>query len=431
VKTSVAQIGANKVRLAVEVPVEDVGKLVDKAYRKLAGEVRVPGFRPGKVPRPIIDQRLGKEYVRSEALRDALPDLFAEAVKDAELDIVAPPELDVTSFEDGKDLIFEAVVEVRPTPELKQYLGLSVSKPPTSVSEEEVAEQLERLRVRYASLEVVNRPLQDGDFALVDLQTYRHDQTIDELTAKDLLVEVGANMLVPEIDKELDGKRKGDILKITTTLPERFGERAGWQVGMQILVKEVKARKLPELDDELAKTVSEFDSLDELRADLRERIEKVKAAQADMAVRERTIEAFVEHGVGVELPDGMVEVEVDRLVRSMSRMLSAQGATLDQYIQAENIDADALRQRLRPQAERNLTLQLGLDAVAKAEAIEVSAEDRSGEAERLAERIGTESDEVRKRLDENDWAAIDGDILRSKALDLLVDRAEITEESSA
>jgi trigger factor len=431
VKTSVAQIGANKVRLAVEVPVEDVGKLVDKAYRKLAGEVRVPGFRPGKVPRPIIDQRLGKEYVRSEALRDALPDLFAEAVKDAELDIVAPPELDVTSFEDGKDLIFEAVVEVRPTPELKQYLGLSVSKPPTSVSEEEVAEQLERLRVRYASLEVVNRPLQDGDFALVDLQTYRHDQTIDELTAKDLLVEVGANMLVPEIDKELDGKRKGDILKITTTLPERFGERAGWQVGMQVLVKEVKARKLPELDDELAKTVSEFDSLDELRADLRERIEKVKAAQADMAVRERTIEAFVEHGVGVELPDGMVEVEVDRLVRSMSRMLSAQGATLDQYIQAENIDADALRQRLRPQAERNLTLQLGLDAVAKAEGIEVSAEDRSGEAERLAERIGTESDEVRKRLDENDWAAIDGDILRSKALDLLVDRAEITEESSA
>src|SRR5439155_20410111 len=172
---------------------------------------------------------------------------------------------------DGKDFVFEATVETRPTPELKDYSSLPANKPKVDVTDAEVDEQIERLRVRFATLEPTERPLQEGDFASIDLTTYRHDQTIDELTAKDLLVEVGAEMLVPELDHELQGKRKGDILKITATLPDRFGERAGWQVGMQVLVKDTKMRKLPALDDDLAKSVSEFDTLDELRGDLRTR----------------------------------------------------------------------------------------------------------------------------------------------------------------
>jgi trigger factor len=188
-KTSVDQIGPNKVRLSVEVPVDDVRKALDRTYKKLAGEVRIPGFRPGKVPKPIIDQRLGRDFVKSEALKEALPAFLAEAVQSSDLDVVAPPAVDVTTFEDDQDLVFEAVVETRPTPELTDWAGLKVERPSTTVTDDEVAEQVERLRTRYASLEVVERPLKNGDFASIDLQTYRHDETIDELTAKDLLVE--------------------------------------------------------------------------------------------------------------------------------------------------------------------------------------------------------------------------------------------------
>jgi trigger factor len=432
-KTEVSEIGKNKVRLSVEVPPEDVRRLADRTYKRLARDVRIPGFRPGKAPRQVIDQRLGREYVRGEVLREVLPGLYAEALSTTELDVVAAPEIDVKTFEDGEGLAFEAVVETRPTPELKDYLGLPVQRPPTEVTEAEVDEQMEQLRVRFATLEVVRRPIRTDDFALIDLTTYRHEQIVEEATAKDLLLEVGAGMIVPELDAELEGKRKGDILKITATLPERFGERTGWQVGMQILVKEVKARNLPALDDDLAKTVSEFDTYDELRSDVRDRLGNVKEAQAESAVRDRVVERFVEDAVEVDLPDGMVALEVDGLIETLARVLAAQGASLEAYMASEDIDPDALRQRFREQAERNLTLRLGLDAVGAAEGLEATEDDRAMEVERIAGRVQRPPAQVREALDEGrDWASVDGDIIRAKALDLLVEKAEIsvTEESS-
>ncbi|HYZ92059.1 MAG TPA: trigger factor [Actinomycetota bacterium] len=433
-KTSAEEIGKNKVRLTVEVPHTDVEKELGRTYRRLAKEVRVPGFRPGKAPRAVIDQRLGRDFVRNEALKDLLPGFYAEAVESSSLDVVAPPSIDIKSFEDGQDLTFEAVVETRPDPQLKEYAGLKVTKPPVDVSDEELADQLERLRVRFASLEVIERPLQNEDFAQIDLTTYRHDETIDELTAKDFLIELGAEMVVPELDAELVGKRKGDILKLTATLPERFGERAGWQVGMQVLVKEAKTRNLPALDDELAKTASEFDTLDELREDIKRRLSEIKEAQAEAALRENVLDAFVKEGLEVEIPEGMVNLEVDALVTSMAQVLSAQGASLQRYMEVNDLDADALRSRFVEQAERNLSLRLGLDAVAAAEGLEATEDDRTKEVERLAARTERDPDDVRELIDDRgDWGSVDGDILRNKALDLLVERAEITiaEEDSA
>jgi trigger factor len=434
VKTSAEEIGKNKVRLTVEVPNTDVEKELGRTYRRLAKEVRVPGFRPGKAPRAVIDQRLGRDFVRNEALKDILPSFYAEAVESSSLDVVAPPSIDIKMFEDGQDLTFEAVVETRPEPQLNDYSGLKARKPPAEVSEEEVSHQLELLRVRFASLEVIERPLKKEDFALIDLTTYRHDETIDELTAKDLLVELGAEMVVPELDAELEGKRKGDILKLTATLPERFGERAGWQVGMQVLVKEGKTRNLPDLDDDFAKTASEFDTLDELREDIRRRLVEIKEAQADAALRESVLDAFVKDGVEVDIPDGMANLEAEALVASLAQVLAAQGASLQRYMEVNDLDPDALRSRFVEQAERNLTLRLGLDAVAAAESLEVTEEDRAKEVERLAARTEKDPEEVRELLDERgDWGSVDGDILRNKALDLLVERAEITitEEDSA
>jgi trigger factor len=429
--TTIEEVGKNKVRLTVEVPQADVEKILGRAYSRLAKEVKVPGFRPGKAPRAVIDQRLGRDYVRSEALRESLPELYAEAVRTSDIDVVAPPSIDVKTFEDDQDLTFEATVETRPTPQLGDYSGLQVTKPKVEVTDADVDEQIERLRVRFATLEVTSRQLQKGDFALIDLTTYRHDESIDELTAKDLLIEVGAEMVVPELDAELDAKRKGDILKLTATLSERFGERSGWQVGMQVLVKETKSRKLPALDDEFAKTVSEFDALDELREDIAKRLAEAAEAQADGKLRENVLDAFKEKGVEVDLPEGMVDLEVDGLVTSLAQLLAAQGLSIDRYMEANNLDVDALRHQFREQAERNLTVRLGLDAVAVAEGLEASDEDRRSEVERLAARAGRDADEVQGLIDDrNDWESVDGDILRSKALDVLVERAEITEESS-
>ncbi len=426
-KTQVDEVGKNKVRLTIEVPQADVDKLLGRTYRRLAQEVRVPGFRPGKAPRAVIDQRLGRDFVRNEALKELLPEFYAEAIQSSDLDVVAPPAIDIKTFEDGQDLTFEAVVETRPTPELKEYAGLKANKPPAEVTDEELDEQIERLRIRFSPVEVTERPLRKEDFALIDLTTYRHDETIDELTAKDLLIELGGEMVVLELDAELEGKRKGDILKLTATLPERFGERAGWQVGMQVLVKETKARKLLPLDDELAKTASEFDTLDELREDIRRRLAEIKEAQAESRLRDNVMDAFVNHGVEVDMPEGMVDLEVDGLLTTLAQVLGAQGASLERYMQVNDLDADALRGRFREQAERNITLRLGLDAVAAAEGLEVTEEDRDKEVERLAARAERTSDEVRELLDQReDWESVDGDILRAKALDLLVERAEIT-----
>ncbi|HVE92558.1 MAG TPA: trigger factor [Actinomycetota bacterium] len=428
-KTSVAQIGQNKFKLTVQVPPEDVSKMLDRTYKRLAGEIRVPGFRPGKAPKPIIDQRLGAEFVRSEALKDAIPELFQEAVLESDLDIVSPPSIDVTSFESGGELVFDATVETRPTPELREYVGLKVARPDSAVTDEEVQEQLERLRVRLSPVEVVERPALEGDFTLIDLTTTRDGEVVDDVSAKDLLIELGAGMVVPELDSELAGKSRGDILDVPVTLPERFGDRAGWDVRMQVLVKDVKARKLLPLDDDFAKTASEFDTLEELSSDIRKRIEEIKTQQADAAFRERVVEAFLEHGVSVDLPEGMVEMEVDAMVENLARSLNARGASLRQYLEAENIDFESAKARLRPGAERSITLRLGLDALAAAEGLEATEDDRAKEVELLSQRLGAEPDDLRSRLDQgSNWASVDGDIIRAKALDFLIARAEITTE---
>jgi trigger factor len=427
VKTQVDEVGKNKVKLTVEVPLADVEKIMSQTYKRLAAEVKVPGFRPGKAPRAVIDQRLGRDFVRSEALKDLLPDLYAEAVRSEDIDVVAPPDIDVTAFEDGSDLTFEAVVETRPEPVLKDYTGLSVTKPPAQVSDTDVDEQIERLRERFASLEVSERSLQEGDYAQIDLTTTRHDETIDALSFKDQVIEVGPAIFLPELDAELVGKRRGDILKVNATLPEHFGDHAGWQVSMQVLVKETKTKKLPALDDEFAKTVSEFDTLDELRADITTRLTQVVENQAEQALKQNVLDAFVDNGLEIDLPEGMVAVEVDGQLTNLAQLLAAQGATLRQYMDAQNLDADALRNQFREQAERSLSARLGLDAVAAVEGLEVSDDDRTAELERLASRTGRTADDLRKLIDEReDWKSVDGDILRAKALDLLVAKAEVT-----
>ncbi len=279
-ETTVERSGKHGVKLTVEVPADEVARDLDRAYRKVGQQVRVPGFRKGHVPRKIIDAQIGREAVLDEFVQESLPTYYGRAVREHELAPITDPDINIEQVEEGKPLIFTATVEVRPRLELDDYKSIRVPMPEAEVTERDVDEFVDRLRERFAELESVSHPARRGDYVIADIRASLHGAEIDELTATDQLYEVGSEAIVPELDTELENKRKGEILKFNATLPEAAGDRAGQEVTFQVLVKEVKAKRLPALDDEFAKSASEFDTLEELRADLRTKLADVKQRAA-------------------------------------------------------------------------------------------------------------------------------------------------------
>jgi trigger factor len=429
VTTHVEQLDDNKVKLHVAVPATEFEKDIDAAFRKLAREVKIPGFRPGKAPRRLLEARLGSDLAREEALRDALPRYYAEAIESEQLDTIAPPEIDITAGEDAGDVEFDAVVEVRPVVELASYDGLRVTLPDPSVDDETVDSQIDALRDRFADLEDSAAPLSAGDYAQIDIKGYVHDEVVDALTATDFLYEVGSGMVVPELDAELTGKRAGDILKFTGELPERFGERAGDQVAFQVLVKEGKRKVLPEVSDEWASEASEFDTVGELRADIRKRLELVAKLQAQMAVRDKVLDALADL-VDIELPDALVQSEMERRLHDLAHRLEAQGATIPQYLAATGQEEQAFVAQVRETAERAVRADLAVRAVVAQEGISATDEEYDEEIERLAERLEEKPAKVRRDLDRRGVAeAVRSDIARGKALRYLVDHADVVDDA--
>jgi trigger factor len=427
--TQVEQLGDNKVRLHVAIPETEFEKAIDAAFRKLAREVKIPGFRPGKAPRRLLEARLGSEIAREEALKDALPGYYAEAVESEQLDTIAPPEIDITAGEDAGAVEFDAVVEVRPIVELEAYDGLTVELPDVGVTDEVVDGQIDALRERFADLEDSTAPLTDGDYAEIDIKGYIHDEVVDALTATDFLYELGSGLVVPELDTELGGKRPGDILKFTGVLPERFGDRAGDEVAFQVLVKETKRKVLPEVNDEWASEASEFDTVAELRDDVRRRLELVAKVQAQMAVRDKVLDAVADL-VAIELPDALVQQEMERRLHDLMHRLEAQGGTIAQYLAATGQEQEAFVAEVRAASERAVRADLALRAVVAQEAIEATEEELDQEIERLAERLEEKPAKVRKDLDRRGvLEAVRSDIARGKALRRLVDNANVVDGS--
>ena len=427
--TQVEQLEDNKVRLHVAIPETEFEKAIDAAFRKLAREVKIPGFRPGKAPRRLLEARLGSDIAREEALKDALPRYYAEAVESEQLDTIAPPEIDITAGEDAGAVEFDAVVEVRPIVELSGYDGLTVELPDVGVTDEIVDGQIDALRERFADLEDSTAPLTDGDYAQIDIKGYIHDEVVDALTATDFLYELGSGLVVPELDTELGGKRPGDILKFTGFLPERFGDRAGDEVAFQVLVKETKRKVLPEVDDEWASEASEFDTVAELRDDVQRRLELVAKVQAQMAVRDKVLDAVADLVV-IELPDALVQQEMERRLHDLMHRLEAQGGTIAQYLAATGQEQEAFVAEVRATSERAVRADLALRAVVAQEAIEATEEELDQEVDRLAERLEEKPAKVRKDLDRRGvLEAVRSDIARGKALRRLVDNANVVDEA--
>jgi trigger factor len=429
-QTTVEAADRHTVRLWIELAPEEFARDLDRAYRKVGTEVRIPGFRKGKVPRPIIDAHVGREHVLHEFVEEFVPGYYVQALREHELAPIADPrfDLDVDALEDGKPLRFSATVEVRPrlTLEPDQYRGLKVEASSAKPTEREIDAYLDRLRERFAELEVVSRPARKGDYVLADVRAYRHEREIQEATRVGFLSEVGSEELVPELDEELQGKRKGEILKFNATLGERFGEVAGTEVTFRVLVKEVKAKKLPAVDDEFARTASEFDTIQELRDDVREKLGVLKEAESMAEVRDRVLRGLVER-VDVDLPDRLVDEETERRVKSAVERVERAGGDLDEVLAAQGWDQLRFRSDARGHAIRAIKADLVLEAVARSEDLSVEPDDLERELQALARETGRDVGQVRRIVERSGQVtALAGDIIRSKALDLLVEAAHVT-----
>jgi len=431
-KTSLTRHSASKVRVQVEATSEEVEPAVQRAVRSLSNQVKVPGFRKGHVPRKVLETRLGAEALRDAVLREVIPELLQKATEEETLAPVAPPQVEVTSYDLGADLSFEATVEVRPEIELPDFAMLSTTRPSSKATPEEIDDQLKRMQDRFSTLEPVQRPARAGDYMLVDIHTTLHGNEIAELSGNDQLYELGSAWPVKELDDELAAKRTGDIVKFNATIPEGLGgEHAGKEVTFQVLVKEVREKKLPPLDDEFAKTSSEFETLDELRDDLAQRIEKIKAVQADAEVRNRILEQVLDD-VEVEAPESLVQSEMAYRLQRLEEQLRAAGLALDQYLTSQNLTEEQIEADLRGQADRNVRAQLILEEVGRREGFQVSEEELREEVRYHAETLRTDPDQLAKELGERGrLMALAGDIIRRKALNLLVEKAEVKDEDSS
>jgi trigger factor len=398
-KATVEPLEGNKVKLSVEVDEGEFEQALDAAFRKIAREVRIPGFRPGKAPRKLLEARMGKDTARQEALRDALPEYYAEAVKTTELDPIAPPEIDITSDTAEGPVSFDAVVEIRP-----------------DVTDEEVDRQLDRLRERDADLRQVDRPAADRDVVTLDI-------TGGEQSLDDYSYVVGSASIVPELDDQLRGAKVGDILTFEAT--PAGSEEA---VAFRVLLKDVKESVLPELTDEWAGEASEFDTVEELREDTRKRLATVKKLQASLAMRDEALKALVEL-VEDDAPEPLVNEEMERRVRDLGHRLEHQGAGIEQYLAATGTTTEAFIEQIKADSVEAVKADLALRALADAEQLEADEEDVDNEVARLAERFKVKPNQLRKDLERQDaLPTVRSDVRKAKALEWLVQHVEVVDE---
>ncbi len=429
-KTTVERESPTKVRLLVEVEPSEIDKLTSDTVRKLSQEFKVPGFRKGKVPRQVLESRMGKDAIRQRMLEDSLPRLYTDAANEESLRPVATPDIEVTDFE-GDSLSFTATVEVRPEIHVPNYREMEIERPSAKATREEIDDRLDVLRKRFATLDPVARNAEAGDHLLIDVKTSIHDQKIDEASANDFMYELGSGTLAPELDTELTGTRAGDIIKFNTALPERLSkDYGGKEVTMTVIVKEVNAKRLPEIDDEFAKTASEFDTIEELEGEIRDRIEEYKGVQANREIRNRLLDELIDLAA-VPVPESLVQAEADARMDALLREVRQHGMSLPDYLEVLKMNEDELRAAQRRAAERSIGADFLLDEIAKAEGMNVTRAELDEEVEHLSKRAGKTPDELRRDIVQAGRVeALAGDILRRKVLDYLVEQANITDEAN-
>ena len=432
-QTNVETLEDSKVRLSVTVPEPEFDRAVDAAFKKLAREVRIDGFRPGKAPRKLLEARLGSDIARKQALQDGLPEFYAQAVIDNDIDVIGFPEIDITAGEDDGDVEFTAVVEVRPEITLIGYESLRVEIPFEAVDDEAVDRQIDAMRRRSAELVDSTRPLAEDDYATIDIVGSAPDDEgamveVDGLVASAFMYQVGSASVVDELDEQLRGTKPGDVMEFDAELPERFGDRVGMCVSFRVEVTGAQQQVLPELNDEWASENSEHDTVEAMRADLEKRLGLMRILQAQMSLNDRVLEALAAL-VPIPAPETLVDQEVQRRLRDLQARLQQQGLGLEQYLAMSGIEPQSFLDQAREGAQGVVLADLALRAVINQEKIAATDDEIDAEIQRLAEEAGQKPDKARRQLEKNGYLEVIGrDLARGKALKFLVDQAQVVDQ---
>jgi trigger factor len=425
VKSTVETLSPTRVRLEIEVPFAELEPSLKKAYREIGSQVVIPGFRRGKVPTAVIDQRVGRGAVLNEAVQEVIPGQILAAVREHEVKTLGRPEVEITEFTDGEPLKFTAEVDVRPEITLPKLDEIEVTVDEISIGDEEIEEQLSGLRERFSTLKTVERAALNGDYVQIDLTATVDGVEVPGGSATNVSHEVGSGQLLAGLDEALVGMSAGDSTTFTTQLVG--GDFAGRDAEVAVTVRSVKEKQLPPLDDDFAQLASEFDTLDELRNDLRERLTRVKRVEQLYDARDKALKALVE-GSDVPAPEGVVRDEVEQRKEAMSDQLERIGASMDEYLQAEGKTQEEVDSELSDAAIEGVKIQLVLDTLADAEKLDVSDDEFGHEIVHRAQRSGIAPQQYYDQLIRSGAAAaVYGDVRRGKALALVMEHVKISD----
>jgi trigger factor len=427
VKSAVETLNPTRVKLIIEVPFEELKPSVDAAYRKISRQINVPGFRRGKVPPPVVDQRIGRGVVLDEAVNDALPHLYLRALEENQIQTVGQPNIEVVNFEDGGEFSFAAEVDVRPHIEVPEYENIQVEVPAAEVTDVDVQAQLQLLRERFGTLKTVERPAAEGDFVTLDLSATMDGEPVEEAQASGVSYRVGADEWVEGLDEAVVGLASGESKTFGSRLIA--GELEGEEVEVDVSVQSVKEQELPELDDEFAQTASEFDTGEELTADVRSRLERLRRVEQAAAARDVVLAKLLEMA-DVPLPESAVAEEIQARKDHVSGQLQDAGMSFDDYLDAEDESEEDFDSQLEERVRSALASQFLLDELAKQQQLSVAEQELTEHLVRHAQRSGMQPDEYAKRVMESGRISeLVAEVVRAKALQLVVESAEVTDTS--
>jgi len=417
----------HKTVLEIEIPQEQVANAVDKAYRKLVNQINIPGFRKGKAPRKTLERHIGKDALLDEAFELLAGPAYRQALDEHNVDPVSRPEIEVVTLDETKPLVFKATVVVKPEITLGQYKGLQIAAPKVEVTEEQVNAQLETMRNRQAKMVVAEgAALATDDFAIIDFKGFVDGVAFAGGEGDAYPLQIGSGSFIPGFEEQLIGAKAGDEVEVKVTFPAEYHSEdlKGKDAVFQVKIQDVKRKEVPALDDEFAKEAGNFDTLEQLKADIRERQEKTETEKADKEFRNAAIKGAIDNA-NMDIPAVMIENRIDEMLHDMDASLQEKGLKLEQYMKYMGMDVAALRNQYRETAEANVKTDLLLEAVIKAEALDATVEEVAEDFTTMAKEYGASEEQIQQMLqDPGRMVAVKDSLLRKKAADLIINSVE-------
>lgn len=428
----VEKLEKNMAKLTIEVSAEEFEKAMEGAFQKNKGRISVPGFRKGKVPRQIVEKMYGKEIFYDDAANALIPDAYEKALEECGEDVVSSPKIDVSQIEAGKPFIFTALVALKPEVKLGKYKGVKVPKAEITVSEEEIDAEVNKERESNArTITVEDRAVKEGDTAVIDFEGFVDGVAFDGGKGENYPLVIGSGSFIPGFEEQLIGKNTGEDCEVNVTFPGDYQaeDLAGQAAVFKVSIKEIKEKQLPELDDEFAGEVSEFDTLEEYKADVKKKLEEKKEKEAKNAKEDAVIQAIIDDA-DMEIPDAMVATQQRQLVDDFAQRLQMQGLSLEQYCQFTGLDQQKMLEQVKPQALKRIQSRLVLEAVAAAEELKPSEEEYGEELKRMAEMYQMELDKVKEMMTDKAKEEVMKDLAVNKAVDFVVSEAKETKAAA-